>query len=581
MSSLVFVSNIQIEDTFKQQINNKTCAGAVMVPPVTASMSRSSWLAVLFVVACWYCCGSLFGDRSRGATPREDAHDAVPISRENINSGINRRQLKNTPSPPMPTKSQQKYADNEIMALIHFNMGTYAGNGDPSCNRDNWLHGTHGRMGSGNPAFFDPYLLDTDQWARVFSRLGAKHAVLTAKHGCGFLLWPSEVPIVVTRDDATTMSLSYTYGVGRNESAIHYDVLDRFVKSMRSANLGVGFYYSLKNNFYLNRKDHKLQYNTSQLLPGQIQHDITQTQYETMALGHLRELWTRYGPLMEHWFDGGYTPTIQAKLRDLIAELQPDMMVWHGQNITENTIAWVGTESGFPTGDDIWSAGCELDAHTGHPDDDSGWCPKGCDTTLQENDVWFYDPQGTIRSLETMVQIYHKTVGRNGVLELDVAVDKTGRIRHDHAQRYAELGDYIRDCYGSPLRQWNDQQGYVLDFDVLVPVLIDRIVLREDQLQGGQRVRHYKVYVQLKAENENEKNDDSSTDEWTFFSEGHSIGNKRIDVLGRNTTKTAMQIIKLRVHVIAASDLPLFREIALFSPCSDPKAFGATVSAVK
>ena len=41
---------------------------------------------------------------------------------------------------PKPTPAQLKYQKNEIMALIHFNMGTVSENGglDPSCNKDNW-----------------------------------------------------------------------------------------------------------------------------------------------------------------------------------------------------------------------------------------------------------------------------------------------------------------------------------------------------------------------------------------------------------------------------------------------------------
>jgi hypothetical protein len=41
---------------------------------------------------------------------------------------------------PKPTPAQLKYQKHEIMALIHFNMGTFSkdGGSDPSCNKDNW-----------------------------------------------------------------------------------------------------------------------------------------------------------------------------------------------------------------------------------------------------------------------------------------------------------------------------------------------------------------------------------------------------------------------------------------------------------
>ena len=35
---------------------------------------------------------------------------------------------------PIPSKPQLLYQNNEIMALIHFNMGTFVGDSDPTCN---------------------------------------------------------------------------------------------------------------------------------------------------------------------------------------------------------------------------------------------------------------------------------------------------------------------------------------------------------------------------------------------------------------------------------------------------------------
>ena len=70
------------------------------------------------------------------------------------------------------------------MALIHFNMATFFHNGDPGCNAANW-------NSSMNPASFAPTKLNVSQWIVSMQALGVKEAVLTAKHGCGFLLWPT------------------------------------------------------------------------------------------------------------------------------------------------------------------------------------------------------------------------------------------------------------------------------------------------------------------------------------------------------------------------------------------------------
>lgn len=54
--------------------------------------------------------------------------------------------------------------------------------------------------------------------------LGASHAVLTAKHGCGFLLWPTNVTLPNGEE--------YDYCVDKKRSALKVSVLDEFVKSM-------------------------------------------------------------------------------------------------------------------------------------------------------------------------------------------------------------------------------------------------------------------------------------------------------------------------------------------------------------
>ena len=64
----------------------------------------------------------------------------------------------------------------------------------------------------------------------------------------------------------------------------------------------------------------------------------------------------------------------------------------------------------MPGGDELWSTG-----GSGHGDpNDSTWCPKACDTTLQLGDTWFFEPLLGLRSLAELIQVYHQTVGRNG-----------------------------------------------------------------------------------------------------------------------------------------------------------------------
>ena len=207
---------------------------------------------------------------------------------------------------PVPTAAQLRYQRNEISALIHFNMGTYAcasGTGYSGC-RECWLGNAANASrncaevaGPGQLArTFNPTQLSTDNWAESIVALGARAAVLTAKHDSGHLLWPTNVTL--------PGGVEYTYAVGHSESAIQVDVLRLFTESMQRHGLGHGFYYSIGNNVYLNVKNAVLQtghtdHSGESLdpLPGMA--NVTQQQFEAIALAHLRELWTGYGSLTE------------------------------------------------------------------------------------------------------------------------------------------------------------------------------------------------------------------------------------------------------------------------------------------
>ena len=79
-------------------------------------------------------------------------------------------------------------------------------------------------------------------------------------------------------------------------------VVETFVSECKKNGIGYGFYYSLTNNFYLNTFGHST-YPPSTLQP--FQASVTQKQFESIALAHVKELWTSFGDLTEIWLDGG------------------------------------------------------------------------------------------------------------------------------------------------------------------------------------------------------------------------------------------------------------------------------------
>ena len=121
--------------------------------------------------------------------------------------------------------------------------------------------------------------------------------------------------------------------------------------------------------------------------------------------------------------------------------------------------------------------------------------PSGVDVTLQQGDHWFYTPGDPLNSLSTLVGFYHDSVGANGHLEIDFGIDRTGGVDPKHAAGYKGFGDWIQSCYGSPVAEGLLASGAT-------------------SLVAGA---------------------------WVPFSQGTTVGAKRIDVADSAVTATALR----------------------------------------
>lgn len=438
------------------------------------------------------------------------------------------------------------------MALIHFNMATYVGEG--GCSAANWNV-------SSDPATFSPSALDPDNWAESMLALGVRESVLTAKHGCGFCTWPTTAKL----PDGSP----YAYKVNRSTN-----VISRYVAAMEKAGIGHGFYYSLASNFYVTA--------ASKGLKGP---KVTAAQWQDIEIHQLSELWSNYGNLTEIWLDGGFSQSIKKALAKTFASFQPRVVAMNGGGATRNAVRWIGTEGDMGTKagfGEVWStyccngtgpcvvahttpcnlnsgpyggAGCAADGEVAQdtPNHCSSWQPAGLDYTLQQGDTWFHTtPSTPLRPLSELITVYHQSVGRNTVMELDFAIAPTGQLDPSHSALYKQFGSWIRSCYGRPVSNVTlapektlPVKLYTVTIDV-GQVGIDRIMLSEDQSQG-QRIHRYRV---------------SSIGTNATLSVGQSVGNKRIDLLSASVTG------KLRLDVLAtAQGLPPRVSFKAYRPC--------------
>ena len=82
------------------------------------------------------------------------------------------------PYGPVPNKNQMRWQEMEYYSFVHLSLNTY----------------TDMMWGYGNEdiKLFNPEKADCRQWARVCKEAGMKGIIITAKHHCGFCLWPSK-----------------------------------------------------------------------------------------------------------------------------------------------------------------------------------------------------------------------------------------------------------------------------------------------------------------------------------------------------------------------------------------------------
>ena len=158
-----------------------------------------------------------------------------------------------------------------------------------------------------------------------------------------------------------------------------------------------------------------------------------------------------------------------------------------------------------------------------------------------------------LRSLRELIDVYHQTVGRNCVLMLDLTPDRSGVIPPAYAQRYKELADFIRSCYGNAIvpsfrNSSADSRVYIQVFDSAVS--IDRSVLREDQSRG-QVIRAYVIHALLAISKDKS--------EWIEVTSGTSIGNKKIDLW----QKGPQLVQAVQLNITATVDTPVLKEFTV------------------
>ncbi|NLV53091.1 MAG: twin-arginine translocation pathway signal protein [Bacteroidales bacterium] len=365
---------------------------------------------------------------------------------------------------PLPSENQLRWQDMEMYAFIHYSLNTYTD--------QEW------GFGHEDPMLFNPSNLDCRQWAKVCKQSGMKGIIFTAKHHCGFCMWPSAYT------DYSVKNAPWKNGKG--------DVVRELAEACKAEGLKFAVYLS----------------------PWDRNHpEYGRPEYVTYFRNQLRELLTNYGEIFEVWFDGanggdgwygGANETRQIdrttyyewhETYKMIRELQPQCVIWNDGS-DRGDLRWVGTEAGN-CGETNWSLlykTGDVPFHMLHFGVENGdvWCPAETNTSIRPG--WFYHKteDENVKSLSKLMDTYYKSVGRNSTLLLNFPIAPNGRIHPTDSLRGIAFAQMIQEIFKKNLvkkaKVVREGNQTILSFKK--PTAFNRFLAEED-IAKGQRVKKF------------------------------------------------------------------------------------------
>jgi len=364
--------------------------------------------------------------------------------------------------------------------------------------------------------------VDTEQWVDTALALGARYIVLVAKHAGGFCLWQTDTT------DYSIKSSPWKNGKG--------DVMASLAEACARRGLQLGVYLSPRDDRH------------GAGLSGKCATPDAQQAYDAVYRRQLTELLSRYGPITELWLDGSsVVPT-----GDIVKQYAPDAMVFQGP---EATIRWVGNEDGFAPYP-CWNSLSAADAKTGvatalHGDPDGDvWMPVEVDVSMRRpNWFWNTTDAANLLTLDQLIEIYYRSVGRGAQLLLNMPPDRNGRIPDADAARAREFGDEIRRRFGTEVGE-GATTGLELSVSLGEAQRVDHVILQE-AIGKGERVRGWRL-------------DGFAWNHWQPLATGTAIGHKQI------VPVPADGYTILRLTVTESVEEPIIQKLAGYNTGSAP-----------
>lgn len=437
----------------------------------------------------------------------------------------------------LPSQRQLNWQKLSYYAFTHFGPNTFTDL--------EWGHGTE------TEDIFNPSVLDCEQWVKTFKQAGLEGVIITAKHHDGFCLWPSKYSKHTVRES------KWMNGKG--------DVLRNLSNACKK--------YGLKFGVYLSPWDRN-------------HPDYGTEKYNQIFVNMLTEVLTNYGPIFEVWFDGanGEGPNGKKQVYDFqlfnstVRKLQPNAVIFSDVG---PDIRWVGNERGF-AGETNWAtinnkgwyagmANIEKQLNEGH---ENGFAYQPTEIDVSIRPGWFFHEKENdkVKTADQLMDIYLKSVGRNGNLLLNIPPDMAGRIHKNDSLALLAFKQK-RDEFMSKKVKINSNNLLVNGKkNKLSNTLIDgkndtflaglkvektleiELNFEKNQTTKGIMLREYLAKGQHIKAFEIEGFDGQN---WTQITKGTTVGNRRI------LSWNSLDINKLRIK-IEGFNLPNLSEIEVY-----------------
>lgn len=350
----------------------------------------------------------------------------------------------------------------------------------------------------------NPKKLNTDQWCEVAKSWGAKLILFVAKHTGGFCWWQTNTT------DYSIKNIPWQEGKG--------DVLKELSNSCKKYGIDLGVYVYSGDS----------QWGAGIGSGGKTSDPSKQEAYNKIYRQQMTEVLTNYGLIREVWFDGGCIIPVD----DILEKYASDAVIFGGKN---ETICWVGNEDGIAPSSNWYVK-------------DGKYVPAECDVPLLNNGghKWFWAPgtDSLICSVDQLMDIYYKSVGRGSVLLLNASPDTTGLIPDSHVKRYAEFGREIHRRFSNPVATLSGTgREHVISFPK--STLVNHCIIQE-LLEKGQRITSFMVEGY------------TPESKWELLYHGTSVGHKKIAYWDD------IELLKIRLRVLSSLSVPMIDKFSVY-----------------